>query len=252
MADRFYEPVKRCLRRLKPNQADERIPRERPPPVLSRLESLPLELLQMVQDELDPVSLVCLRNTTSGLRALVPPVDERRLSRCQRWLIMCRFESDMTKYPEMVACAFCKVKHAQKDFGWFSKCDWTAYVQSRKRGGSGIEDLRMMNSKPMERYCYRHLKSCVGVPPGFQDVVETRWVHSREPTCLHCGSKPASCGQTAATNLQGLPARPRCSEPCDVCPIAYLSTYSRVGDFTEFREWPSTKESLFCFCMMTD
>lgn len=46
-----------------------------------RLESLPQEMLQMVLDELDPVFL---RYMTGGLRALIPPVDEKGLSRCQR------------------------------------------------------------------------------------------------------------------------------------------------------------------------
>lgn len=237
------------LLRWKRNQANEsrRGEKRRPSgPVFGHLESLPLELLHMVLDRLDLVSLVCLRNTSSRFRALIPSVEEKGLSRCQKWLIMCRFENDMKKYPERVACAFCKVKHPQKDFGVYSKNRLTASFQRQKY--HYIDHLNMMSSKPIERYCYRHLTSCLGWPPAYQGAKATKWVHTLEPTCLHCGRKPASCGQAAIKFCDGPKTRFRCTQSCDVCPTVYLSTYSRHGPMRIY--WFS-KESSFLCCFRT-
>lgn len=214
----------------KKTQASKRFAGNRSPnPAFNSFGSLPMELLQMVLNQLDHVSLVCLRNTNSGFRAVVPPIEAKDLSRCQKWLIMCRFETDMREYPALVACAFCKVKRPQKDFG-------LNHTKGLRRGRPktntyrGIEMLNMMDSKPIRRYCYRHVESCLGWPPAFQKADQIKWVRTLEPTCLHCGSKPASCGQTAAKFYYGPPAQPSyCDRPCDTCPRLYLPTFSRHG-----------------------
>lgn len=239
-----YEPIMQRLLRWKQIQASQRLQRKRRPHRGSgRLISLPLELVQLVLDRLDIVSLVCLRNTTRRFRNLISSVEEQNLSRCQKWLIMCRFKTDMQKYPEMVACAFCKVKRPQKHFGIVSKND--GFFQ--KIEYSDIKYLNMMSSKPVERYCYRHLASCLGWPPSYQNAKQIKWIHTLEPTCLHCGSKPASCGQSSVKFHNQLATHVNCIRPCDVCPTAYLSTYSRHGQIRAHRYTPEGGDFVCCF-----
>lgn len=210
-------------------QASKRTARDRgPKTVFSSLGSLPMELFQMVLDQLDNVSLVCLQNTNSRFRAVIPPIQAKNLSRCQKWLIMCHFETDMQEYPPLVACAFCKVKRPQKDFGLNHKKGRRAGLPKTNTFGN-IELLNMMGSKPSNRYCYRHLTSSLGWPPAFQNANRIKWVRTMEPTCLHCGSKPASCGQSAVTFFGGPARRSYCNRPCDVCPTVYLPFFSRHG-----------------------
>lgn len=174
------------------------------------------------------MSLVCLKNTNSRFHAVIPPIQAKNLSRCQKWLIMCRFETDMQEYPTLVACAFCKVKRPQKDFGLSHKKGWLA-GRPITNTFRGIELLDMMDSKPIKRFCYRHLTSCLGWPPAFRKADQSKWVRTHEPTCLHCGSKPDSCGQSAVSFKGGPATRTYCDQPCDVCPTVRLRTYSRHG-----------------------
>ena len=95
----------------------------------------------MVLCHLDDISLVCLKHTNSRFRAPLA-LNGDKLSLCANWMIMCRFEDDMIEYPATVACAFCKVKRPVADLGYDSKF--------------GFEHLRMMNARPLERYCRRH------------------------------------------------------------------------------------------------
>lgn len=250
MYHRLYDTIMQRLVRRKQMQANQRFQsgREcRPNSGFSHLESLPLELLQLVLDQLDHVSLVCLKNTTSRFRALIP-VEEKNLSRCQKWLIMCRFETDMQDYPELVACAFCKVKRSQKDFGVISTINRSRFRKLFQQDRySGIEHLSMMSSKPVERYCYRHLTSCLGWPPAFQNAEQIKWVHTLEPTCLHCGSKPASCGQSEVKFYDEIEPLGHCNRLCDVCPTAYLSTISRHGPIRSF--WFISGKGGFICCL---
>ncbi|MCJ1465523.1 hypothetical protein MMC07_004141 [Pseudocyphellaria aurata] len=226
-------------------QASKRFARNRRPnPVFSSLESLPMEVLQIVLDQLDSVSLVCLRNTSCRLRAVVPPMRADSLSRCQKWLIMCRFETDMQDYPELVACAFCKVKRPQTHFGL--RCKTTGWAKIINF--CGMELPNMMDSEPIARYCYRHLEICLVPPPAFQNDDEIKWIRTLEPTCLHCGSKPASCGQTALRFFPG-PRVPHssCDIPCDICPTAYLATFSRHGSLQFPRLTTRTRDLIGCF-----
>lgn len=128
----------------------------------------------------------------------------------------------------MVACAFCKVKRPQKDFGLIHKHGRRA-GRAKTNTYCGIELLNMMNSKPMKRYCYRHLSSCLGWPPAFRRAFQIKWVCTLEPTCLHCGGKPAACGQSAIKYYGEPRTRSYCDRPCDICPAAYLRTFSRHG-----------------------
>lgn len=243
-----YTAIMQRLLAWKQTQASKRFARNRrPDPVFNCLESLPMELLQIVLDQLDNVSLTCLQNTNSRFRAVIPPIEAKNLSRCQKWLIMCRFEADMQEYPALVACAFCKVKRPQKDFG-------LSYTKGLRAGRAktntyyGIEILNMMSTIPIKRYCYRHTESSLGWPPAFQKADQVKWVRTLEPTCLHCGSKPASCGQSATKFYYG-PTVPRsyCKRPCETCPTADLPTFSRHGPI--HFPWFSTDDwgLIWCF-----
>ena len=73
------------------------------------IESLPPELLHMVQSYLDDISNTCFKYTNRYFRAALPPVPI--IDKCTKWSIMCRFEQDMLQPPNThrLACAFCKV-----------------------------------------------------------------------------------------------------------------------------------------------
>lgn len=185
----------------------------------------------------------------SRFRAIIPPTQAKTLSRCQKWMIMCRFETDMQEYPALVACAFCKVKRPQEDFGLIHKHGRRAGC-AKTNTYRGIELLNMMNSKPIKRYCYRHLSSCLGWPPAFQKADQIKWVRTLEPTCLHCGSKPASCGQSAVKFYGGPAKRSYCDRPCDTCPTAYLRTFSRHGPI-HFPRFITDQEGFIWFFGLT-
>lgn len=241
-----YTAIMRCPMVWRQNKASKIFGRNcRPNPVFNSLESLPMELLQIVLDQLDDVSLVCLQNTNSRFRAIIPSIQPKNLSQCQKWMIMCRFETDMQEYPALVACAFCKVKRPQEDFGLIHKHGRRA-GRAKTNTYCGIELLNMMNSKPIKRYCYRHLSSCLGWPPAFQKAGQIKWVRTLEPTCLHCGSKPTSCGQSAIKFYGGPATRSCCDRPCDICPTAYLPTFSRHGRI--HLPWFTTDKGGFLWC----
>lgn len=68
------------------------------------LRSLPPELIMPVLDHLDVVSRVCLKYTSRAYSFSIPSVNQSRLSRCEKWLITCRFETDLLEYPDKVVC----------------------------------------------------------------------------------------------------------------------------------------------------
>lgn len=201
-----------------PVACEEKIaPNSREKPIACPLTALPPEIMLHILNHLDVVSLVCIRSANRAYHHFVPAVGRRNLSRCEEWLITCRFEKDMKTYPARVACALCKTKHDQSDFAFHGK--------------NGIKHVHMMASDPVERYCYRHLTFSMCYPPAFRYTKESRWVRSREWTCLHCGGKPSCCGQVGHSFLRP----PVCSADaegercCSICPSAYLSTYIRLG-----------------------
>lgn len=57
-----------------------------------------------VLDHLDVVYRVCLKYTNRAYSFSIPSVNQSRLSRCEKWLIMCRFETDLLEYPDKVVC----------------------------------------------------------------------------------------------------------------------------------------------------
>lgn len=251
MAERIchnsYEPIMQRLLRWKRIQSRKRTEKQsKPDTALSPLESLPMELMQMILDQLDVVSLVCMKNTTTGFRALIPPIDEKNLSRCQKWLIMCRFETDMREYPPFVACAFCKVKRPRKDFG-VHHSKYTRWTGIRNKDHCGMGFVKPMSLHPTNRYCYRHITSSFGWPPAYREAEKVKWVHTPEPTCLHCGSKPASCGQFALNFMNGPKTHSHCTQTCGVCPTRYLSTFSRHGPIKSAR-FSSKENFMWSFC----
>lgn len=205
-----------------PIASEEKIaPNSRKKGMACPLTALPPEIMLLILKHLDVVSLVCLRSINRAYHRFIPAVHKSTWSRCEGWLITCRFEKDMDNYPALVACALCKTKHDQSDF--------------TSHGKNGMKHLNMMASDPVERYCYRHLPLSMCYPSDCRDgaVESSRWVRSLNWTCLHCGCKPDSCGQLTH-NLHS-PGVRWCRGPaesqrcCSVCPSAYLPTFFRLG-----------------------
>ncbi|KAL8643733.1 MAG: hypothetical protein Q9226_008151 [Calogaya cf. arnoldii] len=121
---------------------------------ISALERLPYEILLSIQDTLDDVSAVCLKNTNSNLKNKLYR-DPGMFSRCTKWLVMCRFEQDMPppdpfgRYPkDRAACALCKTKRTR------------AQIEGRRSGRSGVSfpicgPCRLFQF-PEKRYCAKH------------------------------------------------------------------------------------------------
>ena len=243
-----YESIMQRLLLWKQVQARKRSQKHgRPDTALSPLESLPMELMQIILGQLDDVSLVCLKNTATDFRALIPPIEGKNLSRCQTWLIMCRFETDMKEYPPFVACAFCKIKRPQKDFGLqsFKHMRWSMFCNRDHRG---MGYLKPMNLQPIDRYCCRHMTTAFGWPPRYREAEKVKWVRTPEPTCLHCGSKPASCGQLGLKFLHAPKTQSHCTQACGVCPTRWMATYSRHGPINSPRLRSKTQDFVWDIC----
>ena len=180
----------------------------------SSLKDLPPELLLIISEHLDPVSKICLKTTHSIFYHLID-TDVNALDQCSMWLLRCRLETDMKKYPKKVACAFCKTLEYQHCFGktgWFSTDNLRSF-----------EALKMMEAPPTERYCakdfwhiFRKYPRLLA-PGGGQ-----HWVLSKRLTCLHC--------QEPITTMFAKERTHGCNFcRCDVCPRAYLPCFTKCG-----------------------
>lgn len=170
----------------------------------------------MILDHMNDISKICLKSTNSRLQETIS-VDYNELSRCSKWVIMCRFEEDMVEYPAIVACALCKVKRAQKDFLYNIEF--------------GSQHLDLMSPKPIERYCSRHVGKSLCWPLEYRKCSRA-WVRSLELICLHCGSRPVRCGQFEPLSHMSPAGRCQlnsCKDHCAICPVVYLPTCSRLG-----------------------
>lgn len=183
----------------------------------SPLERLPTEILQLISDVLDDVSAVCLKNTNSTLRSRINR-DSTSFSRCTKWLIMCRFESDLLKnipwerQPEKVTCAFCKVKRTK------------AQIIGRGSGRKGVSfstfSLGRWHVPSTNRYCAKHPVFITWVKPAPGHHVPTTWVMTRRLTCSHCEARVDS----SDARITG------CAEcQCDVCPRVCRALFTRYG-----------------------
>lgn len=172
------------------------------------LGSVSAEILGMIVANLDVVSAVCLKSSSTYFHNSIK-VNTSRFSRCTQWLIMCRLEKDMTVYPDLVACAFCKAKV-------FKGCFLPNGFYTLPRG-VGFSDP--MKRDPAERFCALHPEIYCKYKDPWKPGVR-RWNKVRQNTCLHCGSEVAS-GDTRLTGCV------RCQ--CEVCPRAVLPRYVRQG-----------------------
>ncbi|KAG6991148.1 hypothetical protein G7Y79_00056g090290 [Physcia stellaris] len=88
-------------------------------PPASIIQTMPAEILFLILDHLDTVSIACLKNTNRFLRSSIG-MDPTKLDRCTKWLITCRFEQDLAyvadDWGEPLVCALCKFKRVREDF----------------------------------------------------------------------------------------------------------------------------------------
>lgn len=83
---------------------------------LTRLESLPREILGLIAEALDNVSKICLATTRTTMLKMLA-LNTSALSTCERWLLMCRFEKDCAvRNYTTYWCCFCKKKHPRDQF----------------------------------------------------------------------------------------------------------------------------------------
>lgn len=187
-----------------------------------KLETFPTELLWQIVDELDDVSKMCLRSTNSYLRNTIN-VDHIKLSRCSKWLLSCRFETDyfalMQAYPRRMVCAYCKLKI---DHERFNPENLVEFLRS-----DGAYALRLLLNKPVERLCIFHVQQLFRateihdfLSPWTYCPIEnyralpskpSRRIKSSQLTCLHC------CEDVEKDDMRPV----GCAEcKCDVCPRA--------------------------------
>lgn len=179
------------------------------------LGNLPAEILYMIVDELDDVSAVCLKITSSYFYTSIN-TDDMKFSLCKKWLIMCRLEIDVPvrDRPSLLACAFCKAKVWRGCFTPETGNDF--YL--------GLDNLRLWSLKPAERYCLLHISNTLRDCRNSQKpYARKRWVKTQQMTCLHCGADiEPSDSRTEGCN--------GCM--CEICPRAMQPRYTRYGSLT--------------------
>lgn len=180
-----------------------------------RLEDFPPEILHKIVDELDDVSKACLKSTSYYFRCTIN-IDVAKLSVCSKWLLLCRFETDyyalMKAYPPRVACALCKMKVRQE-------CIHAQSLRSFARS-NGSDALRLMQKKPVERFCVLHVPQLLQRGDIAQHQQNPRWTKESQLTCLHCGRDVAAndCKSVGCDACQ-----------CDVCPRAIQPRFVASG-----------------------
>jgi len=186
------------------------------------LPHLPEDLILRISGLLDEVSLLCLKNTNTRFRHTIT-ISEALISRCARWMVLCRLEEDIRNrdgsLPDQLACMYCKKPHPQKDFG-----------VRNGNVGYGIERLLMIEScQPYFRYCWRYLPKIMNYSPGIENLDKRgrpsrrdKWVELLEAICFHCGDR---------LNLEenGQSECRTCNKECEVCGFGMLRGWERHG-----------------------
>ena len=194
-------------------------------------QGLPNEILLSIADWLDDVSAVCLKNTNSFFRSIIHR-EPGSFSLCSKWLIMCRFETDLLlqfsgcttlpkNFPEELVCGFCKVKRPVHQIGG-------RRVGSKNMGFPVYTNTRPLIPSSIDRYCVRHPLSISWVKPDERSSgphIEKRWAMSSQLTCMHC----AAHVDDRDTRVTGCD---RCH--CDVCPRGTDNLFTRYGPLSWF------------------
>lgn len=177
------------------------------------LGNLPAEILYMIVDELDDVSAVCLKITSSYFYTSIN-TDDMKFSLCKKWLIMCRLEIDVPDRPNLLACAFCKAKVWK---GCFTPENGYHYDY-------GLDNLNLLSRNPAERYCLLHISNTLRDRRNSQkDYERNRWVKTQQMTCLHCGAdiEPSDSRSEGCNGCM-----------CEICPRALQPRYTRYGSLS--------------------
>ena len=219
------------------------------------LNKLPMDIILLVADQLDMVSKMCLRSTSTQFRHSIP-LDYSLINRCMRWRIFCYFEQDRKGATDWITCALCKKRRHKRYFG--AGQDW-AVIDSPEKVGQWA--LRALDRIPwLHRYGTRYLHGesnegttyiratvracCAHLPDKFDGdpVIEElipyvklstapSWIWFEVRRCMHCGK----CASRTETR--------RCSRClCDICPMAISRQYYRQGP----RGSPNVKVRRIC------
>ena len=176
------------------------------------LESLPAELLHIILESLDALSMLCLASTSTRLRDVIA-TKTFILTKCESWLFLCRLEEgSKDRQMTRLTCNYCKTTHPPEKFV-ASRIEqaW----QNRK-----IDNARVFQS-PLQRYCWKTPLRTSWMSPYRRYNVEPRlWVQRTEFTCLHCRS-------LVGTNDRRATGCWSCR--CNTCPRTRLPTYLRYG-----------------------
>ena len=190
----------------------------------ANLNILPTEIFDMILQNLDNVSRTCLAMTNSRMRSSLTG-QQKALSRCERWLLMCICERDqITPHPQSYACCLCKTKHPRKEFVQ----SINAQVFKERRIDNG-----RVKGDSITRYCWRREIRTSWEKRSFHSLDEKRWVQQMPLTCLHCFEEV----EPGDLRVAG------CSKcDCDICPRAGLPFYVRYGP----RKWLQTHPKVAC------
>ena len=190
----------------------------------ANLNILPTEILDMILQNLDNVSRTCLAMTTSRMRSSLSG-QQKALSRCERWLLMCICERDQKcPYPKLYACCLCKIKHPRKQF--------VSSIEAQMSKERQIDNGRVKGDS-ITRYCWQG-----GIRTSWEkryshSFHEKRWVQRMPLTCLHC-FEVVEPGDFRVAGCS------KCG--CDICPRAGLPFYVRYGP----KKWLQTQPMITC------
>lgn len=183
----------------------------------SRFELLPTEILYMIIDHSDYLSAIFLKNTSRRFKQFVDP-GPNSFSRCKKWTIMCRLETDWLrqlphdKWPATLLCTLCKCKRPVNEFA--SRMSWRTIISS-----SSILDIRPIQRDPTRIFCTRRPFT---ISWGLRNHPRRReWVVSRRLICTHCRTDRSSEEQRGITGCD--------QYQCSLWPRTHMEVFMRTG-----------------------
>ena len=186
-----------------------------------KLQNIPIDVLYLIRAELDEVSAVCLKNTNQYFYSAVAITQPRQRSRCTRWLIACRFETDLGVPRNKYTCAFCKTWVPEK---YFTRMSFKQVVSDLPY----CLDAHSIRSEPVARYCSYHPPLTAWLPyqspvevPSSRQTGKIRWMEVRQLRCMHCTNAIDEETDFRDTGCK--------SCLCDVCPRVLSPAYIRYG-----------------------
>lgn len=190
------------------------------PPRPSPLELLPNEILYSIMERSDAITAIFLKNTSRRFRQLEGP-DSTSFSRCEKWTIMCRLETDWLgqlqrdKWPATLLCTLCKRKRPIDQF--------VGPINFRAIMLSSILDTRPVQRDPAQRFCTRHPFN-ISWGPRYH-YRRRQWFMSRRWICTHCGID-------TTREHKDITGCDRCQ--CSLCPRPYKDVFVRTGTIAYF------------------